>query len=334
MNTFEWANATTVEEAQSLRAEGSVFKAGGVDLLDLMKERLASPKRVVNIRNLSGFDQVKLADDGSLKLGPMVTLARIDEDRQLREKFAALADACGGAATPQLRNMATVGGNLLQRPRCWYFRNESFPCRKKGGEICYAQQGENQYHAIFNNGVCAIVHPSAAAVALVALGASIEISGEGGKKREVKLEDFFTLPNVDVTRENSLKEGEIVTEIRVPALAKGARSAYIKQKEKASFDWPIADVAAVIESDGENVKRASVILGSASPVPRRAKEAEAALVGKPVNAETAAAAAKAALADASPMTQNGYKVPVFQAVITRTILAAAGQKVPGVGEHA
>jgi len=326
MKNFEWANATSVEEAQTLREEGSVFKAGGVDLLDLMKERIASPKRVVNIREIQGFDHITPGDDGSLKLGPMATLSRIDGDKFVRERFTALADACGHAATPQVRNMATVGGNLLQRPRCWYFRNELFPCRKKGGEICYAQQGENQYHAIFNNGVCAIVHPSAAAVALVALGATIEIWGDNDKKRVERLEDFFILPNVDVTRENKLRPGEIVTQIVLPALRKGAKSAYIKQGEKESFDWPIAEVAAVIERDGETCKSASIVVGAASPVPRRAKEAEAALKGKPIMRDNAYAAAKAALADASPMTQNGYKLPVFEAIITRTILAAAGVK--------
>jgi xanthine dehydrogenase YagS FAD-binding subunit len=326
MKTFEWANATSVEEAQSLREEGTVFKAGGVDLVDLMKERIASPRRVVNIREIQGFDHITPGNDGSLKLGPMVTLSRIDEDKFIRERFAALADAAGHAATPQIRNMATVGGNLLQRPRCWYFRNELFPCRKKGGEICYAQQGENQYHAIFNNGVCAIVHPSATACALVALGATIELSGDKGAKRELKLEEFFILPTVDVSRENVIKADEIITEIRVPALPKGAKSAYIKQGEKESFDWPIAEVAAVIEKEGDTCKSASIVLGAASPVPRRAKEAEALLRGKPVTRDNAYAAAKAALADASPMTQNGYKLPVFEAIITRTILAAAGAK--------
>ncbi|MEA2708838.1 MAG: xanthine dehydrogenase YagS FAD-binding subunit [Phycisphaerales bacterium] len=326
MNSFEWANATSVAEAQTLREEGTVFKAGGVDLLDLMKERIATPKRVVNIREMTGFDHITPGDDGSLKLGPMVTLSRIEQDKFIRERFTALADACGHAATPQIRNMATVGGNLLQRPRCWYFRSEQFPCRKKGGEICFAQQGENQYHAIFNNGVCAIVHPSAAAVALVALGATIELTGDKGAKREMKLEEFFILPNVDVTRENKLQPGEILTEIRIPALPKGARSAYIKQGEKESMDWPVAEAAAVLEMDGDKCKSASIVLGAASPVPRRAKEAQTALKGESVTVELARAAAEATLADASPMTNNGYKIPLFTTIISRTILAAAGVK--------
>ena len=324
MKSFEWANAASVEEAQSLREEETVFKAGGVDLMDLMKERIAAPKRIVNIREIEGFDHITPGEGGSLKLGPMATLARIDGDKFVRERFTALADACGHAATPQVRNMATVGGNLLQRPRCWYFRNELFPCRKKGGEICYAQQGENQYHAIFNNGVCAIVHPSAAACALVALGATIELSGDKGAKREMKLEEFFILPNVDVTRENKIEPGEIITEIRIPALPKGAKTAYIKQGEKESFDWPIAEAAAVIEKDGDTCRSASIVLGAASPVPRRARDAESSLRGNTITPDSARAAARAAMADAAPMTLNGYKVPVFEAIITRTILAAAG----------
>src|SRR6185369_15147577 len=149
-------------------------KAGGVDLVDLMKEQIASPERVVNIRAIRELDYVKLDDgDGSLRVGPLVTLSRLSEEPVVRQKFAALADAAGHAATPQIRNMATLGGNLLQRPRCWYFRNEQFHCKKKGGQTCYAQTGENQYHAIFDNDPCAIVHPSGTATALVAYGAKL-----------------------------------------------------------------------------------------------------------------------------------------------------------------
>src|SRR5438046_3992060 len=169
MNNFEWSDARSVPEALALLgdAKAGAIKAGGVDVLDLLKERIAAPSRLVNIRNVRDLDYIKLDGDGALRLGPLATLAKVSSDKGVREKFTALADACGHAATPQVRNMATVGGNLLQRPRCWYFRHEDFLCRKKGGERCFAQDGENQYHAIFNNGLCAIVHPSAAACALV-----------------------------------------------------------------------------------------------------------------------------------------------------------------------
>src|SRR6476661_8335799 len=183
MKPFEWANASSVEQALSLLDKNSSLKAGGVDLVDLMKEQIASPSRVVNIRTIEELDYVKLDDaDGSLRLGPLVTLGRLADEPIVRQRFTALADAAGHAATPQIRNMATLGGNLLQRPRCWYFRNQMFPCRKKGGEICYAQEGENQYHAIFNNQLCAIVHPSAAATPLVALGGSVVLKSAKGER--------------------------------------------------------------------------------------------------------------------------------------------------------
>jgi xanthine dehydrogenase YagS FAD-binding subunit len=321
MNSFEWADAATVDEAIGYLGKGAALKAGGVDLLDLMKERISQPSRLVNIRNVRALNFVRI-NGGALELGPLVTLAAISEDPQIRKSFAALADAAGHAATPQIRNMATVGGNILQRPRCWYFRNEDFHCRKKGGEICYAQDGENQYHAIFNNKLCAIVHPSAAACALVAMGAKLQLSG-AKDRREVSVEEFLTLPAVDVHRENSIAADELITQITVPALPAGATSAYIKQGEKESFDWPIAECAVVLERDGQNCRRASIVLGAAAPVPHRALEAENSLAGKLINDASAKAAARAALATASPMSQNAYKIAIFEAIIARTILAAA-----------
>ncbi|HTL29102.1 MAG TPA: xanthine dehydrogenase family protein subunit M [Tepidisphaeraceae bacterium] len=323
MNNFEWAEATNIDEAMSLITDTSAYKAGGVDLLDLMKEHIAAPKRIVNIRNISGFDQIK-EDGGVLHLGPMLTLAKIADDKTIRSKCAAIADSAGHAATPQIRNMATLGGNLLQRPRCWYFRNELFHCRKKGGEICYAQEGENQYHAIFNNQLCAIVHPSALACALVAHGAKLEIAGAGDKKREAVLEEFLTLPSVDLHRENSIQPGELITDILVPTPADGTKSIYIKQGEKESFDWPIAEIAMVLTMDGEKCKSASIVLGAAAPVPHRAKEAEAALIGQAINEQTAQAVAKAAVNGATPLAQNGYKISLFENLLTRTLLAAKG----------
>jgi xanthine dehydrogenase YagS FAD-binding subunit len=322
MNTFEWADADSVERAVALTIKGSAFKAGGVDLLDLMKERIVAPPRLVNLRRIPGLDKIE-ADGKGLRVGPLVTLAELSEHPEVNRTWTALAQAAGNAATPQIRNMATVGGNLLQRPRCWYFRNEQFPCRKKGGEICFAQEGENQYHAIFHNKLCAIVHPSATAVPLVAMGGTLEITGADKKPREVKAEAFFVPPSVDLHRENTLQEGEVVTAIRVPRPAAAARSYYIKQYEKDSFDWPIAEVAVVLETDGDKCKNASIVLGAAAPIPYRAKDAEAALTGKPINPETAKAAAEAAMAGAEPLRNNGYKVPLFKAVVARAILACA-----------
>ncbi|CAN5419872.1 xanthine dehydrogenase family protein subunit M [soil metagenome] len=324
MNTFEWANATSVDDAIALlKADGAAIKAGGVDLLDLMKEHLASPTRVVNIRTIRDLDYIKL-DGNTLRIGPLVTLAKLADDATVKEKFAALAQAAGHAATPQIRNMATVGGNILQRPRCWYFRNELFNCRKKGGEICYAQEGENQYHAIFNNGLCAIVHPSATSVALVAMGASIELTGADSKKRVMKLEEFFVLPSADLHRENSIRSDELITEIRVPAMPASARSIYIKQGEKESFDWPIAEIAAVLVREGDRCVSASIVLGAAAPVPHRATQTETALVGQKIDETLVRTAAAAALKDATPLANNRYKLALFQTLIEQAVLSAAG----------
>jgi len=320
VKSFEWAEATSVDQAVQLTVKGSAFKAGGVDLLDLMKERLFEPTRLVNIRNLPDLHFIRSESSG-LSVGPLVTLAELSEHADIQKKYRALAQAAGHAATPQIRNMATLGGNLLQRPRCWYFRNELFHCRKKGGERCFAQDGENQYHAIFNNGLCAIVHPSATACALMAMKAQIEIQN-ADKKRAVSLEEFFVLPSEDLHHENKIQPGELLTRVTVPALPATAKSFYIKQGEKESFDWPVAEVAAVLDLEGDTCKSASIVMGAASPIPHRAKETEAALTGQKVTEKLAAHAAAVALMEATPLAGNGYKIPLFKTVIARTILSA------------
>ncbi|MGB8509913.1 MAG: FAD binding domain-containing protein [Pyrinomonadaceae bacterium] len=322
MNNFEWMEAKTVADAVAGMGGTSVAKAGGLDLLDRMKEGISAPARLVNIRNVAGLELIREEAKTGLHVGPLVTLAQLDADALVRSRYTALAEAAGHAATPQIRNVATLGGNLLQRPRCWYFRSEDFHCLKKGGETCFAQEGENQYHAIFDNRLCAIVHPSATATALVALGARLELTGTAGK-REVALEEFFVTPEQDVRRESSIGDRELITSVRVPPLASGARSAYLKQGEKESFDWPLADVAVVLEIKDGRCARASVVLGAAAPVPLRARGAEDALTGKAVNEETARVAAKAAVRGATPLSQNGYKVPVFEAIVRRAILSAS-----------
>jgi xanthine dehydrogenase YagS FAD-binding subunit len=323
MNSFQWADPTTIAQAIELTINGSSFKAGGIDLLDLMKDRIAAPTRLINLKSIPGLDQIK-QDEAGITIGPLVTLAQLAADPIVAAKCPALAQAAAHSATPQVRNMATLGGNLLQRPRCWYFRNALIHCSKKGGEISYAQDGEDQDHAIFNNQLCAIVHPSSAAVPLVAHGATIELTSSQAT-RKLSLEEFFTLPSVDLHRENSIAPDEVLTAVRIPSSPAGSRSIYLKQGEKESFDWPIAEVAVVIEQDGGKCKKASLILGAAAPVPHRAKEAEDALVGQPINKDTAAAAASAALASATPLAQNAYKIQVFKTLIARAILAAAGE---------
>ena len=326
MNRFEWVNVSSVEQAVRELAAGAVAKAGGIDVMDLLKEHLIEPRRLVNLRTIRGLDEIRDGDD-ALRLGPMVTLARLADDPAVRRRYRALADAAGHAATPQIRNAATLGGNLLQRPRCWYFRSEAFVCRKKGGDRCFAiaPTGENAYHAIFGNKVCAAVHPSATATALIALGARLRLHGERGP-REAPLETFFVAPETDVMREHSLApDGELVTEIIVPAPADGSSSAYIKQGEKESYDWPLAEVAVALEQEAGTCRRASIVLGAAAPVPHRARAAEKALVGRRIDENTAESAARAALEGATPLAQNAYKVQIFRTIVRRTILAALGR---------
>ncbi|MGZ3406435.1 MAG: FAD binding domain-containing protein, partial [Polyangia bacterium] len=198
MKSFEWMQAASLDDAIAQLGPGVVVKAGGVDLIDRLKEGLEAPTRLVNIRGIAGLDSITAAS-GELVLGPLATLAQIEAHGDVRKRWPALAAACAHAATPQIRNMASVGGNLVQRPRCWYFRSADFHCRKKGGSVCYAQHGENQFHAIVGNTTCAIVHPSTIATALVAYGAIVKLKGKKGE-RTLPLEQFFAPPEKDVTR--------------------------------------------------------------------------------------------------------------------------------------
>jgi len=338
MQSFEWitprdvaqaaeAGAATVAAAMTSQsgkpaADAAVIKAGGIDLLDLMKEGLLTPRRLVNLREVPGLDRIA-PDNGGLRIGASVTLAQLAADPIVRAHYRALADAAGTSASPQIRHVATIGGNLLQRPRCWYFRSRAHHCARKGGDTCFAFAGENQYHAIFDHNGCAIVHPSTSATALVAFDASLELTNKAGTKRNVKLEDFFVLPEVDILRENDLKPGEIVTAVLLPALPPTARSAHIKFSEVESFDWSVADVAAVLDMGSGVCRKAAIVLGAAAPVPHRAKAAEAALAGKAVDETVARTAARVALQGAAPLTKNAYKLPLFETLVRRTVLAAA-----------
>ena len=323
MNRFELARATSSAAARDLLAEkpGSVFKAGGIDLIDHLKEHLVEPPRVVDLKTIPGLDGITAAADGSLRIGPLATLARVAADAGVRKSHAALAQACAEAASPQIRNVATVGGNLLQRPRCWYYRLESYRCLKKGGDVCFAVGGENRYHAVFGGGPSYAVHPSNAAVPLVAFGASFILEGEQGS-RTVPASEFFTSPAKDPERENQLRPGEILTEILVPAAA-GVRSVYQDVRERAAFDWPLVSAAVALKVEGGVVREARVVLGAVAPVPWRSAKAEQALVGKPLEEATAAAAARAAVFGATPLSDNGYKVGLVQTLVRRALMSIA-----------
>jgi xanthine dehydrogenase YagS FAD-binding subunit len=327
MQSFEWVDAESVEQAVSLLGEGSarapvVAKAGGMDLLDLMKGGVVTPRRVVNLKTIKGLDGVRFDAKQGMELGALVTLSRLSRESEVRRRFVALADAAEHAATPQVRNAATLGGNLLQRPRCWYFRNEYFH-QAGGDEVERIRAGENQYHAIFDNQRTVMVHASTPATALVAYGASVELSGPGGKTRVGPLSDFLLQPEMKRPGDTLIAPNELLTRVRIPAPASGTKAAYHKQGERESYDWPLCDVAVVLQMDGRVIRQAAIALGWVAPTPRRATEAEKLLVGKKLDEELARQAAKAAVSGATPLSKNAYKVPVLEAVIRRTVLAAA-----------
>ncbi|WP_035358879.1 FAD binding domain-containing protein [Edaphobacter aggregans] len=325
MNKFSFVDCTTVDQALGQFSDGACFKAGGIDLLDLMKDGIVSPPKLVNIRNISTLHGITAEKDG-LRLGPLSTLSEIAAHPEIQKSYTALADAAGHAATPQIRNMATLGGNLMQRPRCWYFRSSDFDCKKKGttSDDCHAHAGENQYHAIMNNGTCAMVHPSSTAVPLLAMNAQIELTSKQGK-RTVAMSEFYVPPEKSLLNETVVRPGELITAVFVPAPERGTRSAYQKYGEKESFDWPIADAGVVLVMDGDVCRKATIALGVAAPTPIRSAAAESILAGKTIDEATARAAAKAAMQGATPLSQNGYKTQLFQTAIYRTVLLAAGQ---------
>ena len=323
MNRFELARVTTAAEARELVTEkpGSVLKAGGIDLLDHLKEHLVEPPRVVDIKRIPGLDAIAVEADGSLKIGALATLAKVAAHAGVKKTHPALARACGEAASPQIRNVATIGGNVLQRPRCWYYRLEQYKCVKKGGELCFAVAGENRYHVLFGGGPAYPPHPSNAAVPLVAYGATFVLDGPKGP-RTVPAAEFFVLPEKDPTRENVLQPGEILTEIRVPATA-GWKSAYYEVRERAAFDWPLVAAAIGVRAEGGVVRDARVVLGQVATIPWRSAAAEKALVGKRLDAAAAEAAGKAAVEGAVPMSDNGYKVELVTTLVRRIVASLA-----------
>ncbi|QNI33167.1 FAD binding domain-containing protein [Alloacidobacterium dinghuense] len=324
MNSFVLANCTTVDGALSQLRDGAVIKAGGVDLLDRMKIGIEQPSKLVNIRSISGLRGIHQTDSG-LTIGALTTLSEISEHPVICKQYQILSDACGSAATPHIRNMATLGGNLLQRIQCWYYRSADFECLRKGKDMCFAFDGLNQYHAIMDYGACPAVAPSSAAVALLALNASVELNSTKRGKRVLAVKDLYVTGEDDPTKFTAVGPDELLTSIMIPKPAIGTRSAYQKYGEKESFDWAIADAGVLLEMDGNICRRAVITMGAASPVVRRSSQAEAVLSGKPITEANAWAAGKAAMEGAHPLSMNAYKVELFPVAIYRTILLAAGQ---------
>lgn len=321
MNPFEYVSPEKVEDVPGLldrkRGRKTAVMAGGIDLLGEMKDNLASPERVVNLKALPGLKYIKHEKDG-LRIGATATLTEVANNPGVREAYTALAEAAESVGSLQIRNVGTVGGNLCQRPRCWYYRAEEFVCLKKGGWQCFAYEGNNKYNAIIAGGPSYIVHPSDLAPALVALGASVRIRGARGE-REMPLRDFYVHPEERLNHETVIRPDEIVTEVSVPKPAKGTRSTYLKFKEKGSMDWALSAVAATAQMDGDRVRSATVVLGGVAPIPWVVDDAPGLLAGKRLNDDTLAAVAEAAVADAEPLEHNGYKVPLTRTLVKRAL---------------
>lgn len=328
MKTFVNANARDLQQAVTLVQQAhrdgrrASFTGGGSDLLVLVKERIVTPDVLVNLKTVSGQDQIDPVGGGA-RIGGLVTLDALSRDSLVRTQFRVLAEAAESVATPQIRNVGTLAGNVCQRPWCWYYRN-GFPCYKAGGNECFSFGGENQFHAIFGGGPSYIVHPSDTAPALVALDAVFHLVGPAGR-RQTPASEFFVLPRRDPARENVLGGGELLAAAELPAPAAGTRSAYHKVMDREAWTHAIVSAAVVLEMDGAICRAARIVLGGVAPVPWRVPDAEAVLVGEPITAPLAARAAEAAVAGARPLSKNAYKVPLTRGVVERTLVELAAR---------
>lgn len=291
--------------------------AGGIDLLGLMKDGIENPVKLIDLKALPAMDKITYTPGKGLKIGALVTITELAEHELINKKYTVLGQAAKEVASPQLRNQGTIGGNICQRPRCWYFRGE-FHCLRKGGDVCYAVEGENKYHCIIGGNPCFIVHPSDTAVALLALDASVTVFSRR-KSRQVPLRGFFVLPEKVVTRENILKPGEIVTEILVPDVPAGTRSGYLKVKERGVWDFATVSAAAVLQVQQDIVKTTRITLGGVAPIPWLEKHVSSQLQGMTIKSDNLEQIVSGALKDAEPLEQNAYKVPMARNLIKRLI---------------
>ena len=324
MKPFAYVNPTNEKDAVAALGkehEKAMPIGGGQDLLARMKDYVTQPDRLVNVKNALDHGVTPL--NGGLRIGAAMKMVDLAEHAEVRRIYPAVSAAAIEVGTPQIRNQGTVGGNLNQRPRCWYFRNEEFVCFKKGGNTCFSPAGENQFHAIFGGGPTFIVHPSSLAVPFVAYNATFRIFGPRGE-RLVPAADYFTKPSLqNVQRENVLEPDELLTHVILPAPG-ALKSGHYEVRYKTSHDWPIAFATVLLTMNGTSVQGARVVMGAVAPTPWRSQAAEQALAGKTITPETAAAAAEAALRGATPLSQNAYKIQVAKTAVERAILRAAG----------
>jgi xanthine dehydrogenase YagS FAD-binding subunit len=320
--SFAYARPKTLDEAVKALADGKGrAHAGGTDLLGCLRDGVFTAPTLVSLAGVPGLRGIEQTAEGGLRIGALASITDLAESEVVRTRYRALAEAAASVASPQLRNQGTLGGNLCQKPRCWYYRGE-FHCLRKGGDTCFAANGENQYHCLFGGESCFIVHPSDTAPALVALGAALRIVGPGGT-RTVPVEAFHVLPSVDVHRETVLEPGEIVAEILVPPAAPGIRSTYRKVRARASWDFALVGAAVALRLAGDVVRDARVVFSGVAPVPWRSKTVEAALNGRRLDAGTIRSAAAAAIKGAEPLARNGYKVPLLRGLVEERLEAIA-----------
>jgi xanthine dehydrogenase YagS FAD-binding subunit len=320
--SFAYVRPTSLDEAVKHLAEGKAHvHAGGTDLLGCLREGVLAPVTVVSLTGIASLRGIEETPEG-LTIGALTPLAEVAASPLVRDRFTALAEAAAQVASPQLRNQGTLGGNVCQKPRCWYYRGD-FACLRKGGELCYAYTGENEFHAVAGGGPCHIVHPSDTAPALAALGGKAHVVGPRGS-RTVPLDRFFVLPEKDMTRETVLEPGEILTKLLLPTPPAGQRSTYRKVRSRASFDFALVGVAVALQLQAGRVVRARVVFSGIAPVPWPAPAVEGALAGRRLDRDTIARAAAAAVAGLEPLEKNAYKVPLLRGLVQERLEALAG----------
>jgi xanthine dehydrogenase YagS FAD-binding subunit len=329
MRAVKYFKATSWSQAsQALKKDPNAYAiAGGSDILGWVKEDIegkgAPPAQAfVDIRSITGSDKISYSKSDGLKIGALATLASVETTKEVMENYPILAKAAAAAASPNIRASGTIGGNVNQRPRCWFLRNTEFDCYKKGGEVCFAVNGNNTYHAILGGEKCFIVHPSDTAPALIALKATAHITTPDGSK-SVDMEKYFISPREDITRETVLKHGDLLTEIRIPAPKANTGMSFIKaQRRGQTYDFALANIATVITKKDGKVDESRIVLSGVAPTPYRATAAEEVIKGKAVDQKLAEEAAEKALAIARPMTLNAYKVTLAKNLVVRSILEA------------
>jgi xanthine dehydrogenase YagS FAD-binding subunit len=331
VKAFTYTSPPALQSALHLLSKGSgkaALLAGGTDLLALLKDDIVAPAQLINIKGIQSLHTLKIDRRTGLRAGCLTRLNELAGNKQINALYPALAVALGDAASPQIRNMATLGGNLCQRPRCWYFRNGYGLLALDASGKSLVLKGDNRYHAILGNaGPAYFVSPSTIAPVLVALGATIEIAGPKGS-RSIALEEFYRIPQKQGHLEHDLAADEIVAFVNLPPPSQNSSSAYYEVRQKHGFDWPAATATVSLITKQKKIVKASVVLGSVAPIPWRSKEAESALSGQAVNEELATAASQAALQAAHNLGQNGYKIQIARVALRRAILQAAGLPVP------